>query len=135
MTSNLNSIRSTIESRLATELASSPTIPVVFANMSFQPAVNTDFVQCLINFGQTEYFSSTNNLINGNIIFNIFTQQGIGSGANLTISKRIRDLFNKQIVNNVIFSPPNGPTFLQGEILEGYFQSIISVDFEIYEDI
>tara|TARA_Y100000114_G_scaffold109323_1_gene102812 strand:- start:593 stop:1000 length:408 start_codon:yes stop_codon:yes gene_type:complete len=135
MTSNLNSIRSTIENRLATELALSPAISVIFTNMPFQPAVDTSFVQCLINFGQTEYFSSSDNLINGNIIFNIFTQQGIGTGANLIITKRIRDLFNKQIVNNVIFNPPNGPTFLQGETLEGYFQSILSVEFEIYESI
>ena len=135
MTSNLNSIRSTIENRLATELALSPAISVIFTNMPFQPAVDTSFDQCLINFGQTEYFSSSDNLINGNIIFNIFTQQGIGTGANLIITKRIRDLFNKQIVNNVIFNPPNGPTFLQGETLEGYFQSILSVEFEIYESI
>ena len=32
---NLNTVRSTIEGRLATELASSPVIPVVFNNMSF----------------------------------------------------------------------------------------------------
>ena len=32
---DLNTVRSTIEARLATELASSPAIPVVFNNMTF----------------------------------------------------------------------------------------------------
>ena len=32
---DLNTVRSTIEGRLATELASSPAIPVVFNNMAF----------------------------------------------------------------------------------------------------
>ena len=33
--SDLNTVRSTIEGRLATELASSPVIPVVFSNQAF----------------------------------------------------------------------------------------------------
>ena len=32
---DLNTVRSTIEARVATELASSPAIPVVFNNMTF----------------------------------------------------------------------------------------------------
>ena len=34
---DLNTIRSTIEGRLATELAGSPVIPVVFHNMAYEP--------------------------------------------------------------------------------------------------
>ena len=34
---DLNSIRATIEGRLATELADSPAIPVVFHNMAYEP--------------------------------------------------------------------------------------------------
>ena len=52
---DLNAIRATIESRLATELANSPTLPVVFHNMAYEPAPNTSWVQCLTTFGANEY--------------------------------------------------------------------------------
>ena len=48
---DLNTIRSTIESLLATEIASSPVIPVVFSNMSFDSTTEDTFVQCLTSFG------------------------------------------------------------------------------------
>ena len=35
--SKLNTIRSTIEGRLATELNNSPQVPVVFHNMAYEP--------------------------------------------------------------------------------------------------
>ena len=48
---DLNTVRSTIEGRLATELASSPVIPVVFSNQAFDSIGNASFVQCEISFG------------------------------------------------------------------------------------
>jgi hypothetical protein len=41
---DLNTVRSTIEARLATELASSPVIPVVFSNQAFDSTGNASFV-------------------------------------------------------------------------------------------
>ena len=40
---DLNTVRSTIEGRLATELASNPAIPVVFNNMSFDSTTEDTF--------------------------------------------------------------------------------------------
>ena len=40
---DLNTVRSTIEARLATELASSPVIPVVFSNQAFDSIGNSSF--------------------------------------------------------------------------------------------
>jgi len=54
---DLNSVRSTIEGRLATELAGSPVIPVVFHNMDYEPDVDSSWVQCLVSYGQNEYLS------------------------------------------------------------------------------
>ena len=54
---DLNTVRSTIESRLATELASSPSIPVVFNNVSYAPTPNSSWVQCLLNFGANNYLT------------------------------------------------------------------------------
>ena len=48
---DLNTVRSTIEGRLATELASSPAIPVVFNNMAFDSPTEDTFVQCQTSFG------------------------------------------------------------------------------------
>lgn len=134
-TINLNTVRLTIENRVETELINSPPVTVIFNNMPFKPDIDKNFVQCLIDFGQTEYSAFNTNTVNGTIIFNIFTKSGVGSGSNLIIGKRIRDLFNKVTVSDVIFNAPNGPTLLQSTAPEGYFQSIISVDFEIYETI
>ena len=38
---NINTIRATIEARLATELAEDPAIPVVFHNVPFEPTPNS----------------------------------------------------------------------------------------------
>jgi len=54
---DLNTVRSVIEGRLATELASSPALPVVFHNMAYEPTPNSSWVQCLVSFGANEYLS------------------------------------------------------------------------------
>ena len=54
---DLNTVRSTIEARLATELASSPVIPVVFNNMTFDSTAEDTFVQCITSFGAGEYLT------------------------------------------------------------------------------
>ena len=136
---DLNTVRSTIESRLATELASSPAISVVFNNMSFDSTTQDTFVQCQTSFGTGSYLTmggsanSTNRVV-GLMLLNIFTEEGIGAGSNLTIGKRLRDLYNNITVSNVIFDSPIGPEVLASSP-EGKFQTQIRVTFEIYEDL
>ena len=136
---NLNTVRSTIETRLATELASDPAISVVFNNMSFDSTTEDTFVQCLTSFGSGSYLTmggsanSTNSII-GLIILNIFTEEGIGAGANYVIGKRLRDLYNNITVSNVIFDSPIGPEVLTSSP-EGKFQTQIRITFEIYEEL
>ena len=136
---DLNTVRSTIEARLATELASSPAIPVVFSNMTFDSTSEDTFVQCITSFGANEYFtqggssSSTNNLV-GLILLNVFTEEGIGAGSNFTICKRLRDLYNRITVSNVIFDAPVGPEILTSSP-EGKFQTQIRITFNVYEDL
>ena len=114
---DLNTVRSTIEARLATELASSPAIPVVFSNMAFDSTTEDTFVQCITSFGSHQYLTqggtsdSTNNVV-GLIVLNVFTEEGIGGGSNFTICKRLRDLYNRITVSNVIFDSPIGPEIL-----------------------
>ena len=131
---DLNTVRSTIEGRLATELASSPVIPVVFSNMSFDSTSEDTFVQCETSFGGGRYLAGGVNIVVGLLTINIFTEEGIGSGANYVIGKRLRDLYNKITVSDVIFDSPVGPEVLTSSP-EGKFQTQIRVTFEIYEEL
>ena len=136
---DLNTVRSIIEARLATELASSPAIPVVFSNMNFDSTTEDTFVQCVISFGANELLtqgdsSSASNNIVGLVLLNVFTEEGIGSGSNFTICKRLRDLYNRITVSNVIFDSPIGPEILTSSP-EGKFQTQIRITFNIYEDL
>ena len=131
---NLNTVRQTIEARLATELASSPAIPVVFNNMPFDASAQDSFVQCTTSFGGGSYLANGVNVLVGLVTLDIFTDQGIGAGANYTIGKRIRDLYNKITVSDVIFDSPVGPEVLS-QSPEGKFQTQIRITFEIYEDL
>jgi len=137
---NLNTIRSTIEGRLATELALSPVIPVVFHNQPSTPTPNSSFVQCLVSFGNNNFLTmggttGSSNSVIGVIVMNVFTPKGVGPGANLTIGKRIRDLYNRQVVSGVHFDPPTGPEVVANPSPEGYFQTQVRLTFETFEDL
>jgi hypothetical protein len=136
---NRNTVRATIESRLATELALSPAIPVAFNNISYAPTPNSSWVQCLLNFGANNYLTlggttNSDNRIAGINVINIFTPVGAGSGANFTIAKRIRDLYNRVNVSGVYFDAPIGPAVVFASP-EGYFQTQVRVTFEFIEEL
>ena len=138
--SNRNTIRAVIEGRLATELANSPVLPVVFHNMAYEPTPGSSWVQCLTSFGGGEYLThggltDTSNRIVGVVVVNVFTPLGIGSGANYTIAKRIRDLYNRVIVSGVYFDAITGPEVLASASPEGYFQTQVRVTFEFIEEL
>tara|TARA_R100000353_G_scaffold152779_1_gene111121 strand:+ start:1294 stop:1719 length:426 start_codon:yes stop_codon:yes gene_type:complete len=137
---DLNTVRQTIEARLATEMASSPAITTIFANQPFTPTSETSFVQCLVNFGSGEYLtlggtSDSKNSQIGNITINIFTKIGVGLGDNLTIAKRIRDLYNRVVISDLYFEPPEGPNVLEAASPQGFVQSVLSVNFQIIESL
>ena len=131
---DLNTVRSTIEGRLETELASSPAIPVVFNNMSFDSTTEDTFVQCQTSFGTGRYLGNNVNIVIGLVVINIFTEEGIGPGANFTIGKRVRDLYNKVTVSDVIFDSPIGPEVFASSP-EGKFQTQLRITFEIFEEL
>ena len=124
---------------MATELASSPAIPVVFNNMTFDSTAEDTFVQCITSFGQNSYITQggttdSDNLINGLVLLNVFTEEGLGAGSNLTICKRLRDLYNRITVSSVIFDAPIGPEILTSSP-QGKFQTQIRITFTIYEEL
>ena len=137
---NLNTVRETIETRLQNEFRTGRPIPLVFNNMPFDDSSADQYIQCITSFGASEYLTqespsestTATNLIVGICVFNIYTKQGIGAGANFDICKRIRNLFNRITVSDVRFDAPEGPEILQSSP-EGKFQTQISITFEIYE--
>ncbi len=136
---NLNTVRATIETRLRDEFNTNEIIPIIFNNMPFDSQNIEKYIQCITSFGQSEYLTqgssttATNNVV-GLTIFNIYTRQGVGAGSNFDICKRLRDLYNRITVDNVIFDAPIGPEILQSSP-EGKFQTQIRVTFEIFEDL
>jgi len=137
---DLNSVRATIEGRLATELASSPAIPVVFHNMAYEPSPNSSWVQCLLSFGTSTYLthggtSDSRNELVGIAVVNIFSAKGVGPGANYVIGKRVRDLYNRINVSGVHFDPPIGPEVVASPSPEGYFQTQVRVTFDFIEEL
>ena len=134
---DLNSIRASIESRLVDELENTPPLPVVFYNQPFSSIDYDTFVQCLTTFGGSEFITlgTSNTKINsltGLLVLNIFTPEGEGSGNNLVIGKRLRDLYNGEVVSGVIFDPPSGPEVVTASP-NGFFQTEIRLTFEVYE--
>jgi len=137
---NLNTVRSTIEGRLATELALSPAIPIVFHNQASNPPNNGTWVQCLTSFGNNSYLTmggttGSSNSVIGVVVINIFTPLGVGPGSNLTVGKRVRDLFNRILVSGVHFDPPIGPEVVANPSPEGFFQTQVRLTFETFEDL
>tara|TARA_R100001086_G_scaffold152494_1_gene81178 strand:- start:66 stop:485 length:420 start_codon:yes stop_codon:yes gene_type:complete len=135
---DFNTVRAAIEGRIATELANSPAISLVFHNMAFDAGSQDSFVQCLTSFGESNYLTLGNasgqNRVNGIVILNIFTPQGVGSGNNYTIGKRLRDLYNRITVSNVIFDSPIGPEVVSTSV-QGKFQTQLRMTFEIFEEL
>lgn len=138
---DLNTVRKNIEDRLFMEARKMPPLTVVFNNMPFKPVTAKTFVLSEIDFNNGEYITlggttSSNNLIRGQLTLNIYTKSGTGIGANLTVGTRLRTLFNRQIdLEGIYFESPNGPTVLQQAAPEGYFQSRITVDFQVVEQL
>ena len=138
---DINTVRKHIEQRLIAELQTTPPVSIVFNNMPNKPTTDKTFVLSQLEFDTGEYITlggttSSNNLVRGNLVLNIFTKSGVGIGANLVVGTRLRNLFNRIIdLEGIYFQPPSGPTVLQQSAPEGYFQSRMTVDFEVVEQL
>ena len=53
----------------------------------------------------------------------------------MTIAKRIRDLYNRVVISDLYFEPPDGPNVLEAASPQGFVQSVLSVNFEIIESL
>ena len=136
---NLNTVRSTIETRLQNEFRTGRPIPVVFSNVPFDSSSVDTYIQATVSFASNDYLtqgssSDSTNFLVGLVVINIYSKQGVGAGENFTICRRIRDLYNRITVSNVIFDSPIGPEVLEPNP-EGKFQTQIRITFQIFEDL
>lgn len=140
---SLNTLRSHIEGRIATEFASDPALQVSYQNVPFTPPNNTSWVQTNIIWGDSIYATILTesdrgtgdgyDRRNGTLVFNIFSPRGEGPGAGLTIAQRCIDLFSRLKLENIIFDPANGPRTIEPSSPEGFYQTQVTVSFHAYE--
>lgn len=139
MTSTYNDVRAAIESRIAAEMAKSPTYPVSYQNVSFTPPNNAPWLQAFIRFGDNAYATLLEptpgfNRQNGTLVINVFTPQGQGTALNFTIAERLKDLFDRQTISGIIFDAASGPSQVTPAAPEPYYQTQLTITFEAYVD-
>lgn len=140
---SLNTIRSTIEGRIATEFALSPVLQVAYQNVPFTPPNNASWIQTNIIWGDSAYMTILTTSArgtgagfdrrNGTLVFNVFSPRGEGPGAGLTIAQRCIDLFSRLQLQNIKFDPANGPRSVEPAAPQGFFQTQVTITFEAYE--
>jgi hypothetical protein len=140
---SLNTIRSTIENRIATEFAAAPVLQVAYQNVPFTPPNNASWIQTNILWGDSAYLTILTTTArgtgdgfdrrNGVLVFNIFCPRGEGPGAGLTIAQRCIDLFSRLQLQNIKFDPANGPQTIEPPAPEGFFQTQVTIAFEAFE--
>lgn len=147
---SIDGIRATIESRVAQEMAKSPSYPVNYQNVSFTPPNATPWLQVFIRFGDSGYATLINpstgfNRQNGVITVNIFTSTADGASANFAIAQRVKNLFDRQIIGGIIFDAATGPAQIGSNVIEAgasagsglavaYFQTQLTITFQAYVD-
>jgi len=140
---SLNTVRSHIENRIATEFASAPVLQVAYQNVPFTPPNNASWIQSNIIWGDSAYMTMLTTSArgtgagfdrrNGTLVFNIFSPRGGGPGAGLTIAQRCIDLFSRLQLENIKFDAANGPRTIEPAAPEGFFQTQVTITFEAYE--
>jgi len=140
---SLNTVRSYIENRIATEFAASPVIQVAYQNVPFSPPNNASWIQANIIWGDSAYMTILTTSArgtgagfdrrNGTLVFNVFAPRGAGPGAGLTIAQRCIDLFSRLQLENIKFDPANGPRTIEPSVPEGFSQTQVTISFEAYE--
>jgi len=140
---SLNTVRSHIESRIATEFAAAPVLQVAYQNVPFTPPNNASWIQASIIWGDSAYMTILTTSTrgtgagfdrrNGTLVFNIFAPRGAGPGAGLTIAQRCIDLFSRLQLENIKFDAANGPRTIEPSVPEGFSQTQVAITFEAFE--
>jgi len=137
MTSTYNDIRQAIEARIATEMALAPAYPVSYENVPFTPSSNSTWIKAQIRFGSNSYATlvgptTGSNRQSGILVIDVFSPIGVGTGANLTISERLKNLFDRKVISQIIFDAADGPAFVEPAAPASFFQTELTITFSAF---
>ena len=125
---------------IVTESPEAGSTPLVFRNHAYKPTPGDSFVQCLVSFGASSYLtlggtSNSSNRIDGSIEVNVFTPLGVGPGANYDLANRVCTLYTRSIIEGIQFEALSGPSVVTGSQPPSFFQSTVTVPFNVIEDL
>lgn len=123
---------------IVTESPEADSTPSVFNNLSYVPAANDSFVQCLVSFASSSYLTlggttDSINRINGTIVANVFTPQNVGPGANYDLATRVCTLYTRHIIDGIQFEAISGPNVATAPQPSSFFQTTVTVPFNVFE--
>ena len=132
MTSTYNDVRAVIEGRIGTEMANSPAYQVAYPNTAFTPPADAPWLSVDIQFGDNSYVTllaptTGRNRQSGVLTVNIFADVGTGAAA-----ARVKDLFDRKTVNEVMFDAASGPSQVASGLSDSFYQVQVSVSFDAY---
>ena len=137
---DLNKIRASVEKPLDELLGSEyPSTPVTWNNINFVPDSQTQWVQVEVVFGSSEYLSlgtvdSGVDRLFGIAVIDVFTPAGDGSVGAFELATKVRDLYNRKIMDTLYFDAATGPQVMKPNIASagtgGFFQTEVRVTFE-----
>ena len=137
---DLNKIRASVETPLDDLLRSEyPNTPVAWNNVNYVPDSQIQWVRVEVTFGSSEYLSlgtadSGVDRLFGIAIVDVFTPAGDGAASAFDLATRVRDLYNRKIIDTLYFDAARGPQVVQPNIAgtntSGFFQTEVRVTFE-----
>ena len=90
-----------------------------------------------IRFGANNYATllgptTGSNLQSGIVVIGIFTPIGVGTGDNFTLAERLKDLFDRETVSQIIFDAADGPAIVEAAAPESFFQTELAITFNAF---
>ena len=137
MTSSYNDIRSAIEARIATEMAESPSYQVSYENVPFTPPNNSTWIKVRIRFGANSYATLVGPTVGSNrqsgiLLLSIFSPIGVGAGDSFTLAERLKNLFDRKTVSQIVFDAAEGPGVVDAAAPESFFQTDLAITFNAF---
>ena len=125
---------------IVTESPESDATPLVFRNQAYEPTPGDSFIQCLTDFGTSSYLTlggttDSFNQIQGSVQVNIFTPLGVGPGSNYDLASRVCTLCTRSIIEGIQFQALEGPSVVTNSQPSSFFQSALTVPFNVFEDL
>ena len=61
-----------------------------------------------------------------------FQPHCVGTGDNFTLAERLKDLFDRKTVSQIVFDAANGPAIVEAGAPESFFQTELAITFNAF---